>query len=215
MVLARVFVVADANQRPLEQLHDRGKHLLARQTRTPQVRGGARADARQAAANTEQRSNFVSSRTAATAGDSDTACVRARRARWPGGGRGIWTDPHVGPRGRNRERLDSLEYLRVGDRASVRLDVTHARLAADAADAGQHAIVDVMQLRDRRGRDGIDLGRFRDPAADETERVRDASLVARDVPPRRRKRRRQSCTRTRGIHEHADSKLGTRVRTDD
>jgi hypothetical protein len=40
----RVLVVADANQAALEQLHHRGKHLLARQPWPFQIGGGSRAN---------------------------------------------------------------------------------------------------------------------------------------------------------------------------
>ena len=46
-IRSRVFVVADANQRLFEQLHDRREHLLARQTLASHVLAGPPADGRQ------------------------------------------------------------------------------------------------------------------------------------------------------------------------
>src|SRR5690348_8521594 len=109
---------------------------------------------------------------------------------------GIRTDPHVRPGGRNDERLDALEYGRTRNRASVRIDIAHALVAADATDAGEHTIVNVMKLRERRGRDGVERGSFRNAPSDEAQRVFDAPFVAGEPRPRRRKRRRPSCAPT-------------------
>ena len=61
---SRVLVVADADQRLLEQLHDRRQHLLARQPRaSADPRSVRRRIAASACANAIMRSYFVSSRT--------------------------------------------------------------------------------------------------------------------------------------------------------
>ena len=63
-IRSRVLVVADANQRLLEQLHDRREHLLARQALAAHVLGwSCRRMAGSACANPIMRWYFVSSRT--------------------------------------------------------------------------------------------------------------------------------------------------------
>ena len=62
--VARVLVVADADQRLLEQLHDGGEHFLARQSGLPaQARRGFRRMLGSACAKPIRRWYLVSSRT--------------------------------------------------------------------------------------------------------------------------------------------------------
>ena len=87
-ILAGVLVVADADQRLLEQLHDRREHFLLRQARL--AAGPRRCGAAPLAAPARSRSGGSTwSRRAlrASAGDSDTACGRARRGPSPADGR--------------------------------------------------------------------------------------------------------------------------------
>ena len=126
-VLAGVLFVADANQRLLEQLHDRGEHLLARQPWTPADRPRSACGCAEALPRT-RAAGRISLRRAlrATAGDSGTACVRAHRVRSPADGRAgsgqIHTSVHAGGIASDLIRWST---FRVGDRASVRIDVTH------------------------------------------------------------------------------------------
>jgi hypothetical protein len=126
VILPNVLFVADANERPLEQPHDGGEHLLARQPGTPE----------------------------------------------------IWTDPHVDPRRRNDERFDPPEHSGVRDGSSGAIDVADSRLAADPADARQHAIVHMVQMSERCGANGIEFRRLRDLPPDQTKRSRQPPLLA-------------------------------------
>ena len=98
---ARVLVVADADQRLLEQLHDRGEHLLARQAGA--ARGRARSLRGSSAAPRRTRSSGRTwSRRAprASAGGSGTACgpcaSRPVAWRWPFGDGQIQTSVQAG-----------------------------------------------------------------------------------------------------------------------
>ena len=101
-----VLVVADPDQRRLEQAHDRGQHLVAapgrgRRVGLDRARGcGAAPCRRPASARTWRRRG-----PRASAGGSGTACGPSRRGRWPAGGR----------RGRARSRRPSRP---AGSRAS-------------------------------------------------------------------------------------------------
>ena len=63
VVGARVLLVADADARGLEQAHDGGEHLVARQAGEREVLADAAADARQRLAKASMRPYLVSSRT--------------------------------------------------------------------------------------------------------------------------------------------------------
>ena len=89
LVLFRVLVVADADERLLEQLHDRGEHLLARQVGRPEIPRRAPADRGQRLGEPDQAIvfRFVAD-LRATWGDSDTASGRGHRVPSPGDARG-------------------------------------------------------------------------------------------------------------------------------
>ncbi len=58
LVVPRILLVADANERLLEQLHDGGKDLFARQAGAAHVGGRARANARQGLSERDQAAVF-------------------------------------------------------------------------------------------------------------------------------------------------------------
>ena len=130
-----VLLVADPDERQLEQPDDRGQHLLAGQARAAEVRVDPLAD--RSAGGRRRR---TSGRTSTTSRCSRNARVIAVllaplrvAATSPGGGRcGSRSDPHVGPRGRDRERADARERRKGRGSASRRGcgRRTHARPAA-------------------------------------------------------------------------------------
>jgi hypothetical protein len=120
LVEAGVLVVADADQRELEQPDDRRQHLLARQARAGEVRVDALANGGQEPGERDHPIELgavtlfavrgVVAVLLATAGVASGRLQVAPRVR---------ADPDVGPGGRDRERADPLEDGRVVDRRAV------------------------------------------------------------------------------------------------
>src|SRR2546425_12706621 len=75
------------------------------------------------------------------------ACIAAGRLQMAAR---IGTDPHVGPRRRDDERLDPLELGAIRNRPAVRVDVAEPFACADAADARRTFVVDVPKTRNFR-----------------------------------------------------------------
>ena len=117
-----VLVVAHADQRRLQQPHDRGEHLPAGQAGQREVALDARADLRQGRGRRRSSAHTSSRRgPRASAGGSGTASGRARRGPSPGGGRRrrgqIQTSVHAGGIAR---ALIRRERRPVADRPAVR-----------------------------------------------------------------------------------------------
>ena len=147
MIVAGVLLVADPDQRLLEQLHDRREHLLPRQPRLLQI--GARA-ASNAWKHPRERHEafvlgFVTRLTPArmVAVLFASARVAARRLNVAAG---VGTDPHVRPRRRDDDRSDSLEFGATGNRAPVGSDVAKSVPAPEPADAWCAVVVDVAKV---------------------------------------------------------------------
>ena len=137
--VARVLLVADADERGLEQAHDGREHLLARQRRGgARSRSTAAADARQGPARRRSCGRTWSRRgPRASAGGSGTACARGRRGRWPGGGRRrrgqIQTSVQAGGMASARNHASAVGS---GMRPAVGTDVAEPPAGAPAPDAG-------------------------------------------------------------------------------
>ena len=136
-VLFRVLVVADADQRRFQQVHDRRDDLLLRQSALVQVLIDPLTDFRQRLPELDHvlvlrlfadLAPFLViavllAPLAVTAGGLEMA-VRLR------------ADPDVGPRRRDDERLDALQRAFVGDAVTPRIAVEEALAGAMAGDAG-------------------------------------------------------------------------------
>jgi hypothetical protein len=147
MIVAGVLLVADPDQRLLEQLHDRREHLLPRQPRLLQI--GARAAANAWKHPRERHEAFVLGFVARFAPARMVAVLFASArvaARRLNVAVGVGTDPHVRPRRRDDDRSDSLELGAVGNRAAVGSDVPKPVTAPEPADAGCTVVVDVAKV---------------------------------------------------------------------
>ena len=132
-VCARVLLVADADQRLVEQRHDRGEHLLPRQARRRRSREPARGWG-SAPPNGEQAIELrLVARRAPVRVVAVLLATRASRPvawTWPPGR----ADPDVGPGRRNRERGDALPLRGVADGLAVRVPVGEPEPGAMAGD---------------------------------------------------------------------------------
>ena len=135
-IRSRVLVVADANQRLLEQPDDRCEHLLARQALAAHVLGGPAADGRQRLREPDHAvvfrfvAHFPPLRVIAIL--LAPARVAPRGLQVPAR---IGTDPDAGPRRRDDQRGDPREVRPRADGASVRVRVSEAPAATVTADA--------------------------------------------------------------------------------
>src|SRR5262249_49011790 len=123
-VLPDVLFVANANQCLLQQANDGGEDLLAWQSRSPEIRFGPAANARQHFREVDQPSvlHFVSDVTPARVIPILLAPFRV--AAGPRQmTRGIRADPDVGPGRRTRQRLDPRNLLGPADRPARGVDV--------------------------------------------------------------------------------------------
>src|SRR5439155_18702208 len=156
-ILPRVFLVADANERLLEELDDSREHFLARQASAFQIGVGARADARQRARERDETAvlRFVAHFAPARMVAVLLAAARVAAGRLQMAGRDR-ANPDVGPRGRDRERFDALQLDAIGDGPAGRADVAKTILPADAANAAHPRVVHVAEAGDFCGLDGID-----------------------------------------------------------
>src|SRR6185369_16297058 len=85
------------------------------------------------------------------------ARVPSRRLQMPVRDR---ADPHLRPRGGNRERADTPQLIRIAQRPAVGADIHEPRSGATPPDAG-HVVGDVAETRRLRRLDWIDDGRWR------------------------------------------------------
>src|SRR5947199_9691065 len=63
----------------------------------------------------------------------------------------IGTNPDVGPRRRNHQRLDSSQHLHVQNRATVDVDIAESFIAANATNAWHPQVVDMTKTGDLGG----------------------------------------------------------------
>ena len=136
-VVACVFIAADADQRLLEQPHDRRQDFVPRQRRCGDVLLDAMPDGWEDFAELEQAAelrvvaNFAVSRVVAVLlatpriARGDLQMASGRRA-----------DPHVGPSRRNHELADALQLSGVANLGAVRSRVREPAPAPPTSDAG-------------------------------------------------------------------------------
>jgi hypothetical protein len=190
-VLLRVFLVADPDHRLLEQADDRGEHFFARQAALAEVGAGALADLRQRLGEGEQPS--VLHLVARVAPPRVIAVLLAAARVAPGRlhvAARIGADPDVGPRRRDRERVDALNLRAIGDGAAARVDIAESAQAAQPPDAGRALIADVAQAG---GLGGVGRRRRRAGRDHRAELAHDTALAAL-VPPQLFPRARQTLT---------------------
>ena len=127
-VLLGIAVVADADERLVEQADDGRQHLLARHAALGHVPRDGLADARKQAGEVQDALVLVAVAHLAPIGMIDVLLAAARipprRLDMPGGPR---TDPHVRPGGRYGQRPHPLQRVLVGDRPAVRVTIAVAR----------------------------------------------------------------------------------------
>jgi hypothetical protein len=151
-IVLRVLLVADTDERLLEQLHDGGEHLFSRKPAPAQILFGPRANAAERACERDQTSIFHVVANLAPARMIAILLASARvAADYLNVSERVGADPHLRPRRRDHERLDSMEHCRIGHRSAVGADVSEASRPAGAANARRPRIADVMQLRFLRG----------------------------------------------------------------
>src|SRR5690606_4149398 len=151
LVDARVLLVADADQRRLQEPDDASQHLLAGQAAHAQVVVGALADDRQDGGEVHQMVVLVSVADLAPALVVDVLLPAAVVP--PGGlnvAGGVWADPDISPGRRNGQLLDPRAHLAVADRLAVRVAVAEATPSSPASDA-RALVGDVAQARGLRG----------------------------------------------------------------
>src|SRR4051794_8356712 len=151
LVLARVLVVAHADERAIQQPHHRGKELAARMVRGAQIVLDAIAQQRQHLAELEHMPELRVVARVAVGGVIAVLLATARVAR----GRlnvavGIGTDPDLAPGRRDRERVDPLALAPIDDAHAVRQIIGPAAADALARDAAL-VVGDVAQPGARRG----------------------------------------------------------------
>ena len=150
LVLAHVLVVADADQGLVEQRHHGGEELAPRMVRRTQVALDALAQARQHLAELQHVAELRVIARLAVGGVVAVLLAPAgvsRRSLDVAGG--IGTDPHLGPRRRNRQRIEPSSRRCIRNTVSVGLVIGPARADAAPRDAAR-AVGDVAQPRARR-----------------------------------------------------------------
>ena len=181
-VQARVLVVADADQRQLQQPNDRGEHLLARQAGPGEVVVDPLADRRQRASEGDQPLELggITPRAVPRVVAVLLAARGLEMAVRPG------RDPDVRPGRRDHDLADPLEDFRVADRPAVGIAVGEAAAGPPAGDA-RAIVAGVAEAGNRRR-----VGRHRGDVANELiGPQRRRSPVARtSARPRRRCQRR-------------------------
>src|SRR5690606_3121623 len=150
-----VFVVADSDQREVEQPHDQRQHALARQAVPPEVGVHLLTDARQRVAKQDHAVELRLAADLVPAGVVDVLLaalvVAARGQNVPVE---VVADPHVRPSGRDGQRLVAATLVRAGDTLAIRADVGEPPAPALALDA-RLALLDVSQVGGIRRLDGV------------------------------------------------------------
>ena len=136
-VVARVLVAADADERLLQQPHDRGEHFFTRKRRLRDVLLDASPDARQHFAELDHSAEL---RVVANLAIPRVIAVLLATPCVPGGdlqvSAGRRTDPHVRPSRRDHELPNALEIGGIAERGAVRSRVRKAAPAPPASNAG-------------------------------------------------------------------------------
>jgi hypothetical protein len=150
-ILARVLVVADADERAVEEADHRGEDLAAREVLGAQVALHALAQARQDLAELQHVAEL---RLVARGAIGRVVAVLLAPARIARRGLdvavGIGADPHVGPRRRDGKRFEAAALVGVADSHTVRRVVGPPGSRALARDAGE-AVRDIGEAGPRRG----------------------------------------------------------------
>ncbi len=180
VVVAGIFVVADADQGRLQQPDDGRQHLAPGQAGEFQVAFGGAADLRQRPAEGERPAvlglvpHAPPSRVVSVL--LPPPGVAARRLDVAVGSR---ADPDLGPGGRDHQGLDPRQGLRVADRPAVGVDISERPAALHPADP-RRLVVHVPQARvARHGRLGLEppLGFDRPDPRPDAGRVAQARLL--------------------------------------
>ena len=152
MIVAGVLLVADADQRLLQQLYDSREHFLPRQPPLLQIGAGVAANARKHPRERDEAfvlrfvTLFAPARMVAVLFASTRVAPRRLNVAV-----GVGTDPHVRPRRRDDDRSDALELGAIGNRAAVGSDVAKTVLTPEPADAGRALVVDMAEVDLLRG----------------------------------------------------------------
>ncbi len=161
LIVSRIFVIADADQRRLQKMHDRRQNLLARQPAQAHVLSDRRPDRRQRRGEFEQVLVFRLLARLAIFGVILVLLapfgVAAGRLNVPVRCR---ADPDVGPCRRDDERAYAFQRVGVRDPPALRIEVDEALARAPAPDCWP-AVAHVAQPRRRRHVDingNMDLG---------------------------------------------------------
>src|SRR6476661_4695063 len=137
VVVPRVLVVSNTNQRLFEELHDEGENLVARQARISQISGRALANGRQFSSKAYQAIVF---RLVADLAPLLVIPILFAPTRIPARrlkvSAGIGADPDILPRWRNHERFDAAKLRSVANSPAARSQVPEGRTSTDAPDAG-------------------------------------------------------------------------------
>src|SRR5581483_7218188 len=124
-VLARILLVADANESTLQQTHHGGEHLLARQAGPRQIARHLPANARQGAAECREPRVLVGvahlAPTLVIAVLFTPARIAPARLQMA---IVVRANPHIGPGRRNHQRADARQRGAVADRAAIRAEIT-------------------------------------------------------------------------------------------
>ena len=147
LVRLGVLLIADADQRGLQQLHDGGQHLFAWQTRQLQVPVDAGANLGECLAEGEHPAVLRLVADLPPAGVVPVLCAPAIvgansldvTAR-------VGADPHVFVRRRDRQLVDPVDRLGIGDAVALEVEVVKRLALPLAGDAGL-VVVDVNQSR--------------------------------------------------------------------
>src|SRR5205807_4821419 len=135
----RVLLVADPRERGLQQPDHRGEDLLARQPGEAQVVLDPLADPREGGGEGEQAVVF---RLVARLAPARVVAVLLAALRVPAGRLEMpartGADPDVRPGGRDGERLDTVNLLRVAHRPALVIDVAETGRGPPAPDARHH-----------------------------------------------------------------------------
>ena len=138
LVVARVLLVADANQRLLEELHDGGDDLVARQAGQRDVGVGLPPQRRQRGGEVEDAIvlGLVPYATPARVIAMLLAPARVSTGRLQVAAR-VRTDPHAAPRRRDHQPSDSVQLSGVSNNGTVRVHIAEAFAHSLPRDAGR------------------------------------------------------------------------------
>src|SRR6185295_351413 len=144
-VFARVFVVAHADQRLVQQLHYRGEYLAPAQLGAAQItfrtlaNGGQHFAQLEHVAKLRLVASIAITRMVAVLLPAPGIARRSLDVAFR-----VRADPYVGPRRRNNQAVDAAALLRINDPLAAGLEENPTPAGTPAADAG-HAVGDIVQ----------------------------------------------------------------------